>query len=245
MQRLYLLPTLLGLLAVLGAAPAKSTDLYNGALGSTPIAQGWIYGGLPQGSLPTPTASGGATTLDTSASQEIQAGFSASQAGFLGSTAPVPALSRARAFTVTFTVQVQTEAHAGNNRAGFSVIALADDARGIELAFWQNEIWAQEGGSAKLFTHAEGAAFDTTSGLIAYELALRGDIYRLSSGGQLILSGPVRDYRAATGLLDPYETPSYLFFGDNTTSASASVRLSKIGVTQPLDRQVFLPLAQR
>lgn len=249
MKQLALLCALLGLLAAPGvasptqarpaAAPTKSTVLYNGALGSTPSAQGWTYGGLP-----TPKASGGATTLDTSASQGIQAGFSASQAGFLGSTAPVPVLSRTRGFTLTFAVQVQSEAHSGNDRAGFSLIALADDARGVELGFWQNEIWAQEGGSAKLFTHAEGAAFDTTKGLIGYELAIRGDTYRLSSGGQPILAGAVRDYSAATGLLDPYETPSYLFFGDDTTSAAASIRLASVGVLQPLDRQTYVPLAR-
>ncbi len=244
MKQPALLPALLALFFTLGvastAAPTKSTVLYNGALGSTPDAQGWAYGGLA-----SPTASGGATTLDTTGSAQIQAGFSASQAGFLGSTAPVPALSRTRGFTLTFAVQVQSEAHSGSDRAGFSVIALADDARGIELGFWQNQIWAQEGGTAKLFTHAEGAAFDTTGGLIGYELAIRGDTYRLSSGGQPILSGPIRDYSAATGLLDPYETPSYLFFGDDTTSAAASIRLASVGVTQPLDRQVFLPLARR
>lgn len=243
MRRLYLLVALLAALSVLPAAAAsKATVLYDGGLGTTPNAQGWTYVGLP-----TPTASGGATTLNTSASQQLQAGFSASQAGFLGSTVTVPALSRTSGFTVTFTVQVQAESHTGSDRAGFSVIVLADDARGIELGFWSNEIWAQEGGTTKLFTHAEGAAFDTTSGLIGYELAIHGDTYALSSGGQPILSGAVRDYSAFSGTIDPYETPSYLFFGDDTTSASASIRLAAIGLVQPLtlDRSVYLPVAQR
>lgn len=252
MKQAALLLALLALLAAPRAAsggpsgaPAKLTVLYNGALGTTPKAQGWIYSGLPLGSLPRLTIGGGAVTLTTIGAPAIQAGFSASQAGFLGSTAPVPALMRTRGFIVSFTVQVQAEAHSSADRAGFSIIALADDARGIELGFWQNQIWAQEGGTAKLFTHAEGAAFDTTRGLTGYELAIRGDTYRLSSGGQPILSGPLRDYGAASGLLDPYETPSYLFFGDDTSSAAASIRLASVGVTQPLDWQVFLPLARR
>lgn len=229
----------------LAQSGAPATRLYDGALGTMPQQQGWAYGGLPLGALPTPTIGGGATTLTTTAALTIQAGFSAARGGFLGSTAPVPELSRTQGFTVTFRVQVQGETHSGNDRAGFSVIVLASDRRGIELGFWQNEIWAQEGGTSKLFTHAEGATFDTTSALTTYELVVQGDAYRLLSGGQQVLAGAVRDYTAFSGPINPYTTPNYLFFGDNTTSAAAVMRLAliEVAVAQPAGR-VFVPLAR-
>ena len=51
--------------------------------------------------------------------------------------------------------------------------------------------------------------------------------------GSVILTGKVKDYSAnPQGALpyDPYETPNFLFFGDNTTSAAANIDLQSISV---------------
>jgi hypothetical protein len=258
---------LLGLMAalMLGAAgsprvaaapiPAAATVLYDGGLGTKPAAQGWFY----QGGGASETFGGGATTVDTTSNKSIMSGYFASQAGFLGSTAPVPVLDRAAGYTLTFAAQVEAEDHSGSDkngdgigdRAGFSVIALSSDKLGIELGFWGDQVWAQEGGSgSSLFTHAEGAAFSTT-GLITYELTLYGDSYRLSSGGASILTGKVRDYTAFVGALDPYETPSFLFFGDDTSSASARFRIARIaiatgvGAGADLSQKIYMPLIKQ
>jgi hypothetical protein len=112
------------------------------------------------------------------------------------------------------------------------VIVLGEDAKGIELAFWQNEIWAQhDDATGGLFTHGEGIAFATTTGLITYQLSIQNDTYTLTADGQPILTGPVRDYSPFDGFPDPYETPNFLFLGDDTTSAETRIRLSLVSIT--------------
>ncbi|MFN5186234.1 MAG: PEP-CTERM sorting domain-containing protein [Planctomycetota bacterium] len=126
-----------------------------------------------------------------------------------------PALQRANGFDLSFRATVLTENHSSTNRAGYSVILLADDRRGIELGFWQSEIWAQNSD----FTHAEGVAIDTTS-TRDYRLEIIGDQYRLFEGTSSLLSGSLRTY---TNPAIPYTLPNYVFLGDNTTSASAMI----------------------
>ena len=230
MQRnaiLLLTLMLLGLRALTGAAPdavrAETFVLYDGALGGTPDAQGFTYLTLPLvGAAARQSFADGATTLDTTAVQAESAGYFAQN---------MPVLDRNLGYTVRFTVAVEEEAHASPHRAGFSVIVLGQDLLGIELGFWEDEIWAQEGGREALFTHAEGAAFDATAGLIAYELTISGAQYALAADGEPLLAGALRDYTAFEGTFDPYETPNFFFLGDNTASARARIRLSYAAVT--------------
>ncbi|RLS97646.1 MAG: hypothetical protein DWI14_02965, partial [Planctomycetota bacterium] len=125
-----------------------------------------------------------------------------------------PQLRRSDGFELSFRTSLLSESHTNANRAGYSVILLAQDARGIELGFWQNEIWAQNTD----FTHAEGVLIDTT---IArdYRLQIIGEEYRLFEGTTSLLSGALRTYTSPTL---PYTLPNYVYFGDNTTSASGS-----------------------
>ncbi|MBD1927824.1 DUF4347 domain-containing protein [Trichocoleus sp. FACHB-90] len=225
---------------IIGASVIK----YDGSLNTTPNAQGFTY--IPFGSA-TQSASGGATTLDTTTTPNTYAGYFANS---------VPTLNRTTGYTVNFTAQVLSENHTTSgtadkngdgiaDRAGFSIIVLSSDKKGIELGFWDNEIWAQEDGTTQanpgtnpsasnnqlLFTHAEGATFNTTTGLIPYQLTVLGDTYTLSTGGTTILSGKLRDYTAFTGTPNPYNTGNLIFLGDDTTSASAKVKLSNVSVT--------------
>jgi len=89
-----------------------------------------------------------------------------------GATTPgFPILDWAARFQVNFTVQVDDESHSNDNRAGFSIILLSDDARGIELAFWENEIWAQnDDTTGGLFKRGEGTIFPSATGLINYQV---------------------------------------------------------------------------
>jgi len=176
------------------------------------------------------------------------------QAGYAGSPVLMPKLKRTTGYTITFAVQVQTESHFFNNdRAGFSLIALSDDADGtepvwgIELGFWTNEVWAQDddtqGGT--LFTHAEGATFDTTSTTL-YDLHVITDTYTLLADGVEILNGRLRDYSNFSGFPDPYETPNILFLGDDTTSAGARIKLDYVAISAnsltPAYNVLFLPV---
>jgi hypothetical protein len=232
------------------AAPAATAPivLYDGALGTLPDAQGFTFLAVPSVS---PTVSNGATILDTSRN---------TYAGYFSRSTPQLVLDRVVGYTISFTVQVEQEDHSGSDRnndeiedrAGFSLIVLSSDKRGIELGFWKDRIWAQEGGTGStLFTQAEGAAFDTQSGRRPYTLAVQGDTYALSSNGAPILSGNLRDYTALSSPPDPYETPNLIFLGDDTSSASAKIQLAyvavgPIGSTAPiLDRKVFVALLVR
>lgn len=246
--RVLLLAALLAT-ATVQAVRAATPPLYDGAKGTLPPAQGWAYfatDGVPAQAIDT-----GAAMLDTTGDIRIKAGYLASRAGFLGSSAPVPLLDHTAGFTITFALRLDREDHSGsNNRAGFSAIVICDDLRGIELGFWQNRIWAQEGGQSRLFTQAEGAALDTTAALTRYSLALRGNNYRLAVAGTTILSGKLRDYSGFAGQPDPYETPNFLFFGDNTTRASGRFHLALVAAELPPAPGtapawlVFVPLAR-
>ena len=198
-------------------ALGESITLYDDTLGTLPGDQpNMIYFGL-----------GMATQAVVAEGVEFVSDQTA-QAGFTPEPSIMPVLDPSRGFSVDFELQVLNETHVSDDRAGFSLILLGDDNRGVELGFWANEIWAQS--DTPLFTHAEGVAFDTTAALTDYRLQVYGDSYQLRADDILILSGPTRDYTPFTGLIDPYEVPNYLFLGDNTTRASAGVILGEVRI---------------
>ncbi len=196
-----------------------TTVLYDGSLGETPDKQGFDFIAFAESASQSYAA--GVTTLDTTAVQSDQAGYFANEQ---------TELDRQSGYTVHLTVQILEESHASRHRAGFSLIVLSSDLQGIELGFWSNEIWAQEGGTTNIFTHAEGVIFDTTADLIPYDLHISGDGYTLSTGGSEILAGALRDYTAFDKLIDPYETPNLLFIGDNTSRAQAKVNIAYVAL---------------
>jgi hypothetical protein len=86
-----------------------------------------------------------------------------------------------------------------------------------------------------LFTAAESAAFDPVDvGFVDHDLTIFGSGYELFAGGSSILSGSLRDYTAFGGLIDPYETANFVFFGDDTTSAQAEINLRRVALTTPV-----------
>lgn len=197
----------------------QTTVLYDGHLGGTPDAQGFDF--IALASSATQNFANGVTTLDTTAVQSDQAGYFAKDP---------PDLDRQTGYTVQFTAQILEENHATQHRAGFSLIVLSSDLQGIELGFWSNEIWAQEGGTDNLFTHAEGVVFDTTAALIDYELHISADEYTLFAAGSEILTGALRDYTALEGLIDPYEIPNLIFLGDNTSRGQAKANIAYVAL---------------
>jgi hypothetical protein len=188
--------------------------LYDGSLGTLPGSQGWSYFAL--GSA-TQTLTNSAVVLDTSVSAGTQAGYSRTD------MAP---LDRTNGFTLVFSAQINSEAHSSTNRAGFSIIVLADDKRGVELGFWTNVVFAQS--DSPLFTHAEDALLSNTNPFVSFALTLLATNYVLRADGAVILSGPIRDYTAFSGPINPYRTPDFIFLGDDTTSAGGSVGLRKV-----------------
>ncbi len=134
--------------------------------------------------------------------------------------APFPTLDRAAGFDLSFDVTVDAESHASADRAGFSLILLGSDKRGVELGLWAGQVWAQS--NAPQFTHAAGSTgFDPTDGFHAYGLAVAGGTFTPSADGTTILTGTTRDYSAA-GML-PYTPGDYQFLGDDTAAAAGPV----------------------
>ncbi len=213
-------------LLLAAALPVKAQTLYNANLGTLPEAQGWLFGAI---GTKTETFANNSAFLDTSASTLTEAGWSEISAADL---------NRTNGFTLLFTVQINSETHVSTNRAGFSVIVLGDDKHGIELGFWANTVFAQS--DSPLFTHAEDASFSTTGSFVNYSLTMLATNYVLRANGAPILTGPARNYTAFTGSPNPYSTPDFIFFGDDTTSASASVNVR--GLTLILPPKLTMPV---
>jgi hypothetical protein len=207
---------LLGLLSV-----GQTQTLYDASLGTLPEGQGWVYGAFGLGIVKSESES--SALLDTSTLVNNQAGWSRQA---------TPPLDGNLGFTLLITVQLNAEAHNNPNRAGFSIIVLGSDTNGIELAFWTNTVFAQ-GGPPNLFVHAEDVTFRTTGGFVDYALTLVGDHYALHANGTTVLSGLVRDYTSFSGAINPYRTPNFIFFGDDTTSAGASVNVRRLVLVRP------------
>jgi hypothetical protein len=202
--------------------------LYDAALGAIPAAPLMNFSDFPPGAA-APKYENGMTIMDT-----VTPGNS-TYAGWISNvtaTSGFPILDRAAGFQVDFTFQVDNESHTNNNRSGFSVIILSNDAKGIELAFWENEIWAQDDDTTGgLFKHGEGTIFATTTGPINYQVIVVNSTYTLTANTKPILTGPIRDYTKFDGFPNPYKTENFLFLGDDTTSARARIRLSFVSVT--------------
>ena len=215
-------------IAVIAAGRAQAVVLYDGALGTVPQSQGWLYLTDPLvGSSATLTAAGGTAVLDTTAARGESAGlFSHLQPG-------VPTLTRTPGFELLIYLQVKNEGHDHANRGGFSVIIVTSDLQALETAFWEDEIWVYEdddGGASPgdLFTHAEGVGFDTVDNMVRYGWLIQGNTYTLTADGSPILTGPLRDYTNFSGVIDPYEIPDFIFFGDDTSSADARVSIGRV-----------------
>lgn len=228
----------LAVMAILGwgiPASAAEVTLYDGSLGVTPDMVDWLYvTDPPSGAQAQQTADGEVTILDTTLSMEESAGYFTKVTVSRPPLPPItyehpdmPMLDTATGYTISFVVQVHQESHDSLDRAGFSVIVIAEDpTRALEVGFWEDEIWAQHDGDP-LFTHGEGAAFDTTADLIRYEIGVLGSRYRIIAAGRALLDGVVRDY---TAFGEPYTIPSFLFFGDDTSSAQARISLAEVTV---------------
>lgn len=229
---------------------APSALLYDAALGGTPDSQGLLFATFPfSGASATQSYDGSATLLDTT---PLLAEF----AGYSGRTEQVPALDRATGYSLFVTMQLLEEQHSSSDRngdgisdrAGFSLTLLGADVRGIELGFWENEVWAQaddSGDPEDILTHAESAAFDPTAALRSYELRVKDDGYTLLADGAPLLRGPLRDYSSFGGPFGQvYRTPNLIFLGDNSSNGSSRVRLVEVRVATA-GHALALPLVER
>ncbi len=188
-----------------------------------------------------------------------------------------PSLDRNTGYQLSFTSELVSEsrtAAADKNgdgladRAGFSVIVIGNDQKGIELGFWSDRIWAQNDGKSQqnpalepdsdpqdplrtFFTQGEGVNFNTQQD-VQYDLSVQGDLYTLFADNSVILTGQLRDYSdfnpGEQVVLDsenkipvidqvrvfppnPYAQENFIFLGDNTPTAEATVKLRDVSVS--------------
>lgn len=194
-------------------AHAELVTLYDGS--GLPSGQPWLFFGNDfQGTASQTSVAGGVRLITDNTAR---AGYS----NYIPLPTPTlknsgfPTLDRSLGFELGFRVQLNSESHVSNSRAGYSVLLLGSDAKGIEIGFWTDQVWAQNVG----FTQGESLTLDTTVAR-DYRLQIVNDTYQLLNGNQSLLSGTVRDYGSPA---IPYDLPNYVFLGDNTTSARADV----------------------
>lgn len=207
------------LMGTLVTAQAQSVTLYDGA-GAQTLAQApwnWTYAQFPPAPNVSGTAQGGATNLNTTVANALMAGYSL--------LSPVT-LDNTVGYDLAFDMQVVSEAHGTRvDRSGVSLIALGSDNKGVELAFWNNEVWTQ----SDIFTHSTGtesSLFDTNA-LTHYDLVVANEAYTLTANGTTLLTGSLHSYAAPP---IPYKLTDYLFIGDDTTSANGSVNIVRVAL---------------
>ena len=224
---------------IVSSASAQTTVLYNPSLGTTPTAQGWIAFAAPLGG--TSTTNTTETTLDTTSAVTDEAGYSNYTASLTPSliNSNFPVLNPAIGFTLNFNVQIDTANDPDTTRAGFAVILLGSDSKGVELGFWSNQIWAQNVGFA---THSTPANFTTTGAFNQYALTILNGNYSLTANGTQILSGSTVNYVTPA---PPYTLANYVFLGDDdmTDSGAEEIKTVSISVPEPTSGILGLGLA--
>ncbi len=154
-----------------------------------------------------------------------------------------PTLDRNEGYVLSFVATVQDaprisgadkDGDGVDDRAGFSVVLLSEDKKGIELGFWNDRIWAQNDGSTQsdpslepdsdpadftrtFFTQGEFVEFVTTQNY-QYDLVIQGDAYTLFADSEPILTGPLRDYSAFPNRVEEVDNP---LFPGTTVSVTA------------------------
>lgn len=214
-----------------GTAQAATVTLYDAALGTLPESQSWTYVAI--GSVARAVSNGVLNfSTDTIAGNTTYAGWGRTD----------QTLDTSKGYDLAIRLQLTSENHANNNRAGFSLLAVGSDPKqSLELAFWQDEVWAyafQNGA----FVHGSGYAINTTEAARTYTLSVRnGNFSLLVDGAATTLSGALVDYTPATPFIDPYEVPNTIFFGDDTSSARANLAIQNVKVTYvPVPAAVWL-----
>jgi hypothetical protein len=219
---------------------AVTTTLYDGTSGVTPdlyTSNPYLnFTSLAGGSQ---LANGNVTVLDTSISQLSAAGYSNynnALSGFVNSSFPI--LDNNAGYTLSLTIATNSQSNISPNRAGFSIIVLGRDKKGIEIGFRNPNTLTSNPDIFALnndATFTQGERNTNLGGILntlnTYDLTISGNNYTLKNGSNpLLLSGALRDYsaNATTILTQVYNTANFLFLGDDTTSAGGKVEIHRI-----------------
>ncbi len=174
----------------------------------------------------TPPSGNGYVTLDTTASMSIHAGWLL--------TSPVT-LDRTVGYDATWNLQLVSESHSSDNsRAGLSVIVLGNDDNGVELGYWNNEIFAYNDDSG--FSIGESATVNTAA-MNSYDLHVIG-VRTLGETARWSCRNPCATI--AAGL--PYNLPDTLWVGDDTTRGESVSNWASFSVNPAPEPAAWLSL---
>jgi hypothetical protein len=230
---------------------ASTIRLYEPSVGLTPDIStadngAYLLFGQTGGGTQTSLNQNG-TNLNTTANNGISAGYSNRVVNAVGNpfinpftpgafvNSAFPNLDSSSGYSLKFNAAILSESNTSSDRAGFSVLVLGSDAQGIEIGFQDilggGKVFAQNFN----FTQGESSnpiSLDIFRGATDYELVISGNTYslRASNLNTPILAGALRSYND-TALLNPYRTPNFVFLGDNTSRAQASVNLGAVSIT--------------
>lgn len=153
---------------------------------------------------------------------------------------PVP-LDGSAGYMVNFAIRVPIQSNSNPDRAGFSMLFVGNDpTQSIELAFRTQEVFAYEYVNGA-FVQGASAAFNVGFTQHSYTLSVANGAYSLSAMGNVLISGSLQHYASPT---IPYAIPNFMFFGDNTSSASAVAEVNFIDVVAvPEPRAALMLLA--
>ncbi|NUN65045.1 hypothetical protein HCU40_09805 [Pseudanabaena biceps] len=223
-------PSLFVLSFVFQPLSTQALTLYNGTLSNRPSQQGQIGLGALSSSG-TPLTSGfvaSSETVITNGVRLVSNGSdgtnSAEYAGysnynplttsFLGSSSPI---IQSNQYSLSFTFALTATTSNSNDRAAFSVTAIGMGNMGIEIGWEDTLVFAQ---NSSLTRGESGAVITNTKK--TYVLTVNGGLYDLSESGTSLISGSLRSYNFVPALssppltFNPYTTPGFLFFGDDT-----------------------------
>jgi hypothetical protein len=234
---------------VIASAGGQTTTLYSASTDSSPTSRGLLtyqYNVLdPAPVVASTTGASGETTFNTTANDDEEGGWSNYSYNPLVPSSSIvnssfPSLNPTTGFSVSWTLAIGSESSmSSDTRSGFDVIVLGSDEKGVELAYEDNDVWAQEYVSGMGFEEnpaqdsdtQNNDTFSTGPSLINYNLSILGGNYTLTANGTTILTGATQNY-TAYGLL-PYTLPNFVFMGDDTTEADSSASFSSLAVSVP------------
>ncbi|MEM8806347.1 MAG: hypothetical protein AAGF01_10010 [Cyanobacteria bacterium P01_G01_bin.38] len=155
-----------------------------------------------------------------------------------------PKLDAEKGFTLTFDLEINEEL-SDINRAGFSLIVISNDrTKGIEIGFKEegtnsDRVFAQNANLNATNTAGEDSSASLEiKNTNQYSLTFSDNGYQLKANNTLLLQGALRDYSfdptnsepPFPTSVNPYETPNFVFFGDNTDQGYADLTLGRISV---------------
>lgn len=209
---------------------ADPVHLYDGNRQSLPDKQGWLYLlDPPVFNLSRQVLVERGFNLNTQRNPIDQAGYFARTPQSVHPHLP-ETFDRMRGYRIDFSLQLLAENHASPDHAGFSIIVISGDLKGIELGFGMDAIFAQSADRTRAESINElPFGFDS---YVDFVLEIEGEQYILRANDSEILTGSLRDYSA---LGSPYDIANFLFFGDASTFASASANIRSIRIDTKLD----------